>query len=89
MRTTLNVDDDILDIAKDMAFVRQISVGEAISMLARRGLTVPHGTGTRRDPISGLWVFDVPDDAPLITNAMVERAQELEDHEYAKHFRKS
>lgn len=89
MRTTLNVDDDILEVAKDMAFVRQISIGEAVSMLARHGLTTPGETGMRRNPVSGLWVLDVPDDAPVITNEMVERAQELEDREYAKHFRKS
>jgi toxin-antitoxin system PIN domain toxin len=33
MRTTLKIDDDILEIAKDMAYVRQISVGEALSAL--------------------------------------------------------
>jgi hypothetical protein len=86
MRTTLNVDDDILEVAKDMAYIRQISVGEAVSILARSGLNAP--VGTRRDPISGLWVFDLPDDAPVLTSEMVERAQELEDMEYARDFRK-
>jgi hypothetical protein len=86
MRTTLNVADDVLDVAKEMAYIRQISVGEAVSMLARRGMNVP--VSTRKDPVSGLFVFDVPDDAPELTQEMVERAQELEDLEYAKYFRK-
>ena len=86
MRTTLNVADDVLEVAKEMAYIRQISVGEAVSMLARRGMNVP--VGTRKDPVSGLFVFDVPDDAPELTQEMVERAQELEDLEYAKYFRK-
>ena len=86
MRTTLNVDDDVLEVAKEMAYVRQISIGKALSMLARRGMNIP--VGTRRDPISGMFVFDVADDAPELTPEMVERAQELEDLEYAKHFRK-
>jgi hypothetical protein len=44
--------------------------------------------GTRRDPVSGLVVFDVPDDAPKVTPEVIEGAQELEDLEYAKYFRK-
>jgi hypothetical protein len=86
MRTTLNVDDDVLEVAKSMAYVRQISVGEALSLLARRGMNVR--VGTRRDPVSGLLVFDVPDDGPEITPEMVERAQEIEDLEYAQYFPK-
>jgi hypothetical protein len=86
MRTTLNVDDDVLEVAREIAYIRQISVGEALSTLARRGMNIP--VGTRQDPISGLFVFDVPDDAPELTPEMLERAQELEDLEYAKHFRK-
>ena len=83
MRTTLNVADDVPEVAKEMAYIRQISVGEALSMLARRGMNIPVG----RDPINGLLVFDVPEDAPELTQEMVERAQELEGLEYAKHFR--
>jgi hypothetical protein len=86
MRTTLNVDDDVLEAAKGMAYIRQISIGEALSLLARRGMSAR--LGTRRDPVSGLLVFDTPDDALDITPEMVERAQELEDLEYAKYFRK-
>jgi len=86
MRTTLNVDDDILETARELAYLRQISVGEALSMLARRGLAIR--VGTRRDPISGLLVFDVPDDAPTITPEIIERAEELEDLRYAKYFNK-
>jgi hypothetical protein len=86
MRTTLNVDDDILETAREMAYFRQISVGEALSMLARRGLAA--GVGTRRDPVSGLLIFDVLDDAPAFTPEIVERAEELEDLRYAKYFSK-
>jgi len=87
MRTTINIDDDILQAAKDMAHIRQISLGEGVSMLARQGLK-GRRTGTRRDQVSGLLVFDTADDALEITLEMVQRAQELEDQEYAKYFRK-
>lgn len=86
MRTTLNVDDDVLETARELAYFRQISVGEALSMLARRGLAAR--MGTRRDPVSGLLVFDVPEDAPALTPEIIERADELEDLRYAKHFSK-
>lgn len=86
MRTTVNVDDDVLATAREMAYVRQISVGEALSMLARRGLAAR--LGTRRDPVSGLLVFDVPEDAPEVTPEIIERAEELDDLQYAKHLRK-
>jgi len=38
MRTTLTIDDDILDAAKHLAEREQRTVGEVISALARQGL---------------------------------------------------
>jgi len=38
MRTTVNLDDDILRVADKLAESRAISRGEAISELARRGV---------------------------------------------------
>ncbi len=38
MRTTVNLDDDILRVADKLAESRTISRGEAISELARRGV---------------------------------------------------
>ncbi len=38
MRTTVNLDDDILRVADQLAASRAISRGEAISELARRGV---------------------------------------------------
>ena len=87
MRTTLNVDDDILDVAKNIAFVRQISVGQALSDLARRGMKTP--VGLKRDPVSGFWVFDVPEGASRITSEDVQRALDSEDLESAESFRQA
>jgi hypothetical protein len=41
MRTTLDIDDDILTAAKDLARAEGRSMGHVISDLARRGLTQP------------------------------------------------
>jgi hypothetical protein len=38
MRTTLTIDDDILEAARDLAAFQQKSVGEVLSLLVRKGL---------------------------------------------------
>ena len=54
MRTTLTIDDDVLDAAKSLASHRRTSIGEIISELARRALSPP----TR--------VIDAGDDLPSL-----------------------
>lgn len=39
MRTTLDLDDDILQAAKELAAARGTSAGKVVSELARRGLS--------------------------------------------------
>ena len=39
MRTTLDIDDDILQAAKEMARAERKTAGQVISELARKGLT--------------------------------------------------
>lgn len=69
MRTTLNLGDDIVAAARVLAAERDMSLGEAVSELARRGLR-PRDTPTR----NGLPVFEVVDGAPPITPEMVREA---------------
>jgi hypothetical protein len=38
MRTTLNINDDVLAVARDLAKRNHVNVGKAISTLAREGL---------------------------------------------------
>ena len=38
MRTTLDIDDDVLQAAKEIAAARGVTAGRALSELARRGL---------------------------------------------------
>lgn len=38
MRTTLDIDDDILQAAKELASVRRTTAGKVLSELARKGL---------------------------------------------------
>lgn len=88
MRTTLNIDEDVLGTAKNIAEINDISLGDAISQLARRGMQTE--TSMYKDPVSGMWLFDSPAGARKFTMEDVERAldQEYVD-EYEKCFPKS
>ena len=45
MRTTLDIDDDVLQAAKELAVLRGMTAGQVVSELARRALAP---SGTRR-----------------------------------------
>lgn len=71
MRTTLDIDDDVLSAARTLAQETGTSIGRALSELARRGLQ-PRSPATRGD----LPTFDVAADAAPITPEMVAEANE-------------
>lgn len=71
MRTTVTIDDEILAVARALAQQNQVSLGRALSELARRGLRATVGVGER----DGLPVFSVRGDAKPITSDDVYGAQ--------------
>ena len=82
MRTTLNVENDVLDAAKALAAARKVSVGAALSELARRGVAA-------RTPLSarnGFPVFQVPAGTPGFGLDEVAAAIDREDLEAAREF---
>ncbi len=52
MRTTVNLDEDVLEAAKSLAHIKDVSLGAALSDLARRGMEAE--PELRRDPETGL-----------------------------------
>jgi len=70
MRTTVTIDDDILALARALAQQNRISLGRALSELARRG---QRATATAIES-DGLPVFAVPADAKPITSDDVYKA---------------
>jgi hypothetical protein len=50
MRTTVNLSDDAAIAARNVAQREQVSLGEAISMLIRRGASVAADVDVRRGP---------------------------------------
>ena len=73
MRTTLDIDDEILEAAKSIARERNLSVGAVLSDLARRGLR-PDTKNLRRH--EGFPVFDVSPDGKVLT---LDRVKHYED----------
>jgi len=69
VRTTLELDDDLIAVARELAAADRRSLGSVISELARRGLT-PARIETGGD----LPVISVPAGTPAITPQMVRRA---------------
>jgi len=72
MRTTLNLDEDILRAARSLARGQGRSVGEVVSELARKGLAGSGESCYRGD----FPVFQVREGSGPLTPEMVARAAE-------------
>ena len=82
MRTTLDIESDVLDAAKALATARGVSVGAALSELARRGVSARTPLATR----NGFPVFQVPAGTPGFGPNDVAAANVSEDLEAAREF---
>jgi hypothetical protein len=69
MRTTVTLDDDVLELVRRRAAARRQSLGQALSELVRRGLSAPTPAQNR----DGLVVFHLPADSPVVTSEHVHR----------------
>lgn len=72
MRTTVNLEEDVLRAVRSLARERGESLGSVISELLRRALRPPAEVTYASD----FPVFRVREDAPPITSEMVEEAME-------------
>jgi hypothetical protein len=69
MRTTVDLDADVLDAARAIAAAEGRTLGYVLSRLARRGMS-----STPRVENADLPTFSVPADAPPLTEEVVRRA---------------
>ena len=80
MRTTLDIDDDVLMVAKELARQDKVSAGAALSRLARAALAMSPaaGTGAKRGAAfkSPLGIEVLPKRNELITNEHVNRLRD-------------
>jgi hypothetical protein len=76
MRTTLDIDDDVLQAARELAKRRRGTVGKLLSELARKGLTAsPPDLGVKEPPsLYGFRPF--PSRGGILTNEMIDRIRE-------------
>ncbi len=75
MRTTLDIEDDVLQAAKELAQRKGGTAGQVISELARRGLNAP--ASKRRPSLRG-GVPVLPSRGELVT---LEHVQKIQDEE--------
>ena len=75
MRTTLDIEDDVLQAAKELAQRNGSTAGQVISDLARRGLNAP--TAQRRPALRG-GVPVLPSRGEIVTLDHVQRIQDEE-----------
>ena len=77
MRTTLDIEDDVLQAAKELAQREGSTAGQMISALARRGLASPEGGRKRRASTRG-GVPLLPSRGEVVT---LEHVQQVMDKE--------
>ncbi len=75
MRTTLDIDPDVLHIAKEMAALRRTTAGKVLSELARQGLRPPDVTPSTRNGVPLLSAR--PGERP-VSMELVNRLRDLE-----------
>lgn len=88
MRTTLDIDDDVLQAAKELAQHENKTAGQILSDLARRGI-VCQNAHDREESQEGPFI--IKDGLPvlrsrghIVTNEMVKRIQQEIDEEDAR-----
>ena len=92
MRTTLEIDGDVLAAAKDLAKAEGRTMGQVISELARRGLTQPSFSGLPglAEPTAlfelDAWPTFPQRDGPPVTSELIERIEDELDLEDATLF---
>ena len=78
MRTTLDIDDDVLLAAKELAARERKTAGKVLSELARRGIQAPRPAPRRARLVNGFEVLPAGD--RVVTPELVQRIlEETED----------
>lgn len=77
MRTTLDVDEDVLFAVKNLAASRKTSVGKVLSELARQALLPP--TQTKSLKRNGFTLFPKQSDGVIVTMDLVNRLRDEDE----------
>ena len=74
MRTTLDVDDDVLQAARELARRERTTIGRVLSELARRGLASPGKPDKATRALHGFRPFTKR--GGIVTNEVIDRLRE-------------
>ena len=90
MRTTLDIADDVLFAAKEIAQREKKSLGQTISELARRAFTqptdasglystpAPSGALRVSERLAGYGISPLPARGGIVSNELIERLRDIE-----------
>ena len=73
MRTTLEIEDDVLEVAKDMAKHRSLSLGKVVSLLMRKSIAPAQSETTIRN---GVRIIARSQDAHPVTLDVVNQLRD-------------
>ena len=76
MRTTLDIDDDVLRAAKELARRGKTSAGAVISELARKALLAPANPPAAREPKALYGLRPLPRRGGVVTNGLIDKLRE-------------
>lgn len=76
MRTTLDIDDDVLMVAKERARAQGRTAGAVLSELARAALTAPGDTGSSAE---FLGFVPLPKRGAVVTNDLIDAIRDKVD----------
>jgi hypothetical protein len=76
VRTTLDIDEDVLQAAKEIARREKRTAGQVISALARSALTAPRATTAAREPRAVYGFRPFPPRGGIVTNELIDSLRE-------------
>lgn len=76
MRTTLDIDDDVLQAVKERARRANTTAGRVISELARHALAAPSPAPQVREPKAVYGFKPLPSRGGIVTNELIDRLRE-------------
>jgi Arc/MetJ family transcription regulator len=76
MRTTLDIDDDVLQAVKERARRANTTAGRVISDLARHALAAPAAAPQVREPRAIYGFNPLPSRGGIVTNELIDRLRE-------------
>jgi hypothetical protein len=76
VRTTLDIDDDVLRAAKELARREKKTAGKIISELVRRALGTPATNRTAREPKALYGIRPFPRRGGIVTNEAIDRLRQ-------------